>query len=149
MDSGGSENLAPKLPGVEKPRKCSLRGLLAPKNARKCSLRGLLASKNARKCSLRGLLASKNDRKCSFRGLQTPRNRRKRSLRSLGDFKNSRRRRTGGQKNDRRAGLEATLLEDAQLRAFHARVHTSTFYILNLSNKNGCFVFFNRHIQFS
>ena len=34
-------------------------------------------------------------------------------------------RRAGDQKTDRRARLEATLLEDAQLRAFHARVTTS------------------------
>ena len=102
-------------------------GLCGP-GARKTSK--ILAPKpsgveNARKSSLRGLLTSTNARKCSLRGVKTSRHRRKCSLQSLCDFENSRLRRTGGQKNDRRASLEATLLEDAQLRAFHARVHTS------------------------
>ena len=111
---------------AENARKCSLRSLRAPKmfeNPRS------LRTSNAPKTSLRSLLTSKNDRKRLLPSLLTSRMLENPSLPSFLTSRIARKDFHGVERAIENAfrnpGLEDASLDEASLRAFNARVHTS------------------------
>ena len=129
---GGSKNLEKSRSEASWRRKLSKMLASRPPDVEKCSK--MLASRPSDVEKSSKMLAPKPPDVENSSKMLAPKppdveNRRKCSLRSLCDFENNVWRRAGDQKTDRRARLEATLLEDAQLRAFHARVHTSISYL--------------------